>query len=113
MFKVEILLDEEKIKEKGEYTPESIYEAIQKNFELFDLQEIPTEDNTIVYRDKGRSKDYGGMWRVINVLYDADWCKPYLIKCMWYSDEEYENGELYSENVLENFAKFDAKGIKK
>ena len=87
--------------------------VFQKNFDNFGLQEIPTEDNTIVYRDKGSSKNYGGMWRVINVLYDADWCKPYLIKCMWYSDEEYENGELYSENVLENFAKFDAKGIKK
>ena len=111
MFKVEILLDEEKIKEKGEYTPESIYKTIRKKFERFGLQEVPTEDNTIVYRDRGNSKDYGGMWRVILDLYEADWCKPYLTKCIWYSDEEYGNGELYSEDVLENFSKHDTTGL--
>ena len=106
MFKVEILLDEEKIKKESEYTPESIYTAIRKNFLQFDLLEIPTNDNTIVFRDRGHRKDYGGMWKGIITITDADWCKPYLIKCMWYSDEEYENGEIYSENVLEILSKF-------
>lgn len=106
MFKVEILLDEEKIKEKGEYTPESIYKAIRENFTQFNLLEIPTNDNTIVFRDRGHSRDYGGMWKGIITITDAVWCKPYLIKCMWYSDEEYENGKLYSENVLELSSKF-------
>ena len=106
MFKVEILLDEEKIKERGEYTPESIYKAIRKNFTQFNLLEIPTDDKTIVFRDRGHSGDYGGMWKGIITITDADWCKPYLIKCMWYSDEEYENGELYSENVLEILSNF-------
>ena len=32
MFKVEILLDEEKIKKESEYSPESIYKAVRENF---------------------------------------------------------------------------------
>ncbi|MEE1282525.1 MAG: hypothetical protein UHK60_09805 [Acutalibacteraceae bacterium] len=106
MMKVEILLDEEKIKKESEYTPESIYDAVRRNFKQFDLLEIPTNDKTIMFRDKGNNTDYGGLWKGIHILYNADWCKPYLIKCMWYSDEEYENGELYSENVLEILSKF-------
>lgn len=103
-FKVEILLDEDKIREVGEYKPESIYKAIRESFAGFDLPELPTEDGTLVFCDKGRNRDFGALGSIAVDLYDANWFRPYVKKFLWYNNEA---GSV--EDIVKECRDFDEK----
>ena len=77
-YKVEIVIDEEKVINDDIYDPKEMYEFIRNMFKRFDLAEIKTDKPYyLIFADKGRSRDYGALWRVILDLYDMDWFKNY------------------------------------
>lgn len=103
MYKVEILLDEEKIKKIGEFKVENILKAILTDFENVHLPRIETTDGSLVFRTVNDDYDYGVMWSLIMDLYQEDWFRPYLLKYNWYSDRENDDGSWYMEDLLQEY----------
>ena len=94
-FKVEILLDEEKIIRDDKYEPQAVYNCIRDSFAQFNLPEQKTEKPYhLIFTDKDRKTDYGALWRVILDLYEMDWFKRYIRKYTWY------NGKDTPEDIL-------------
>lgn len=85
-YKVEIVIDEEKVINDDIYDPKEMYEYIKNMFRRFDLPEIKTDKPYhLIFTDKSRSRDYGALWRVILDLYDMDWFKNYAVKYFWHN----------------------------
>lgn len=85
-YKVEIVIDEEKVINDDIYDPKEMYEFIRNMFKRFDLAEIKTDKPYyLIFADKGRNRDYGALWRVILDLYDMDWFKNYAVKYFWHN----------------------------
>lgn len=84
-FKVEILIDEEKVIADDRYEPEVLYKYIRDMYKQFHLKEIETkEPNHIIFVDRGNSKDLGGIGSATIDLYDSDWCRKYATRFDWY-----------------------------
>lgn len=106
-FKVEILIDEEKVIKDDKYEPQDMYDCIRKMFKRFDLSEIKTDKPYhFIFTDKGRKQDYGALWRVILDLYDKNWFKRYTLKYTWYNIRNYT-----CEDIMSEFDNFEVKGI--
>ena len=59
-YKVEIVIDEEKVINDDIYDPKEMYEFIRNMFKRFDLAEIKTDKPYhLIFADKGRNRDYG------------------------------------------------------
>ncbi len=85
-FKVEILIDEEKVIKDDKYEPQDMYDCIRKMFKRFDLSEIKTDKpNHFIFTDKGRKQDYGGLGRAMLDLYYSEWFLDYAIKLIWHN----------------------------
>lgn len=92
-FKVEIILDEEKIKKDDKYEPKVMYDYIRDMFKRFELPEIKTEEPYhLIFTDKGGDKDLGGLGSATVDLYDTDWFKKYAVKFYWYEPDK--NGKI-------------------
>ena len=97
-FKVEILLNEEKIVADHEYKPETLYTYIRDMFRQYHLKEVQTDTpNHIIFVDRGTNKDYGGFWNGIWELYDQAWFKKYALKCLWFDKNEDEPEDVLKE----------------
>lgn len=85
-YKVEIILDEEKIKKDDKYEPQVMYDYIRNMFKQFDLPEIKTEKPYhLIFTDKGRNRDYGALGKVMLDLYYSEWFLDYALKLVWYN----------------------------
>ena len=98
MMKVEIVLDEDKIKAEGEYEVDEIKRCVCVPFEEKGLRRLETGDRTIVFCDKNRDNDYAWLWRANLILVDEDWFVRYVKKWIW----EDEDGQ---EDVIAGFKK--------
>lgn len=91
-FKVEILIDEEKVIKDDKYEPKDMYDCIRKMFKRFDLPEIKTDKPYhFIFTDKGGSKDMGGLASAAIDLYETDWFKKYAVEFYWYEPDKYGN----------------------
>lgn len=77
-FKVEILIDEEKVIEDDKYEPETMYEYIKNMFRKYNLKEVITDSpNHIIFTDRGNNKDMAGLFLVASDLSEFDWFRKY------------------------------------
>ena len=84
-YKVEIVIDEEKVINDDIYEPKEMYEFIRNMFRRFDLPEIKTDKPChLIFTDKGRNRDYGALGRTIFDLYEYEWFKNYVLKYKFY-----------------------------
>ena len=59
-FKVEIIIDEEKVVKDQLYKPKTLYKYIKDVFNYYHLKEVKGNNlNHIVFVDRGNNKDYG------------------------------------------------------
>ena len=59
-YKVEIVIDEEKVINDDIYDPKEMYEFIRNMFKRFDLAEIKTDKPYhLIFADKGRNRVFG------------------------------------------------------
>lgn len=108
-FKVEILIDEEKVIKDDKYEPKDMYDCIRKMFKRFHLPEIKTDKPYhLIFTDKGGKKDLGGLGAAVMDLYNSDWFRRYAEKFLWY---ERENKEFYKEDIFKELDEFEVKGI--
>lgn len=109
-FKVEILLDEEKIKKDDKYEPQVMYDYIKDMFKHFDLPEVKTnKPNHIIFTDKGSNKDMGGLASAAFDLYEMDWFKKYAVEFYWY--EQNNDNTVSKSNIFDELNDFKVKGI--
>ena len=89
-FKVEILIDEEKVIADKVYEPETMYEYIKDMFRQYHLKEVETDKpNHIVFTDVGTNKDMAGLASAAMDLYDMEWFKKYAKEFYWYEPNKY------------------------
>ena len=80
-YKVEIVIDEEKVINDDIYDPKEMYEFIRNMFKRFDLAEIKTDKPYhLIFADKGRNRDYGALGKAMLDLYYSDWFLNYAKK---------------------------------
>lgn len=91
MMKVEIVLDEDKIRAEGEYEVEEIKRCVCNPFEQKGLRKVETTDGSIVYCDKDRDNDYAWLWGANLTLVDEDWFVRYVKKWIWEDEEGQED----------------------
>ncbi|MBR1442315.1 MAG: hypothetical protein IJ583_02135 [Firmicutes bacterium] len=101
MQKLEILLDEEKIKQEDKYELADIYNGIDELFAEEGLPKMPTDANSksIFYRDNGRNTDLGAIFSCVFYLRDQDWFMPYVKKWLYYNSD---NGKTEDDFIIEN-----------
>lgn len=109
-FKVEILIDEEKVIADKVYEPETMYEYIKDMFRQYHLKEVETDKpNHIVFTDVGTDKDMAGLALAAIDLYDMEWFKKYAVKCLWISRNR--DGSISESSVFDELKDFVVKGI--
>ncbi|MBR1442116.1 MAG: hypothetical protein IJ583_01110 [Firmicutes bacterium] len=103
MLKLEIVLDEEKIKKDDIYELSDIYEVIDKLFTDNGLPKMETDNsNSVFYRDNGRNTDLGTMFSCIFYLEEQEWFMPYVKKWIYYnSDMGKDENDFRTEDIIE------------
>ena len=107
-FKVEILIDEEKVVADNKYDPAVMYEYIRNLFRRFNLKEIETEvPNHIVFTDNGNNRDMGALGSGALDLYEQEWFRRYSLGFYWYT--RYRNGSVSKGNIFDELDNFEFK----
>lgn len=92
-FKVEILINEEKVLQDDKYEPETMYEYIKNMFRKYNLKEVITDSpNHIIFTDRGDNRDMVGLSLVAIHLAEFDWFRKYAKQFYWY--EPNANGSI-------------------
>lgn len=91
MMKVEIVLDEEKIKAEGKYDVEEIKRCVCNPFEQKALSRIKTNDGSIVYCDRDRDDEHVQLLLANVSLTDESWFAHYVKKWTCVDDGEEED----------------------
>lgn len=106
MLKLEIKLDEEKIRREGKYTVESIYRAVDKPFQDFHLLKVVETDGIRIYHGTGSREDYGAFGAIITTYCEKSWFMDYVTKWIWYNSDRGRDEEDFSvEDVLYFYTK--------
>ena len=109
-FKVEILLNEEKIIADHEYKPETLYTYIRDMFRQYHLKEVQTETpNHIIFVDRGTNKDMAGLASAAIDLHNSDWFPKYAEKFLWISRNR--DGSISKSSIFDELKDFEVKGI--
>lgn len=106
MLKLEIKMDENKIRTDGKYTVESIYQALERTFSNYQLRKEPGRDGSFFFCGKGQAKDYGAFGSIITTLKEKSWFMDYVTRWIWYNSDDGENEEDYAvEDVLYHYTR--------
>ena len=109
-FKVEILIDEEKVIADNVYNPNTMYNYIRDMFKHYHLKEVKTDTlNHIIFTDRGTNKDMGGLASVAIDLYQTDWFPKYAVKFLWISRNR--DGSISESSIFDELEDFKVKGI--
>lgn len=104
MLKLEIRLDEEKIREQGKYTPDSLYQTLIQAFTKQQLDYTTASDGTVSFVGRGRARDYGCFGKMITTLKQQVWFMEYVVKWIWYNSDDGENENDFAvEDVLKHY----------
>ncbi|MCL2018141.1 MAG: hypothetical protein FWG70_00135 [Oscillospiraceae bacterium] len=107
MRKVELRLNEEKIKAEGKYALEEIYDSLDNGFVKYaDMQKRMEADGTIIYFAPAmKNKDhYAKIWLAIDEYTDKKWFTDNVLKYLYGDTYGSDNPNDYSiEDILEEF----------
>lgn len=104
MLKLEIKLDEEKIRSEGKYVPDSLYKTLVNLFSNYQLDCSTEPDGTLFFVGRGQARDYGSFGKLITTLKNQPWFMEYVIKWLWYnSDDSEDENDFTVEDVLEHY----------
>ncbi len=106
MLKLEIKLDEEKIRNEKKYSVESIYRALDQAFSKHRLNQERDESGVLWVTGNGSPKDYGSFGCIITSLCEKEWFMDYVTRWIWYNSDDGENEEDFAvEDVLYHYTK--------
>ncbi len=105
MMKVEIVMDEDKIREEEEYDVELVKYNVCRPFEEKGLCRIVTSNGSIAYCDRERDEDFTWFWYVNLSLAKTPWFVRYVKEWVWFRDGNRENvKEGFLKNKVGAFA---------
>ncbi len=106
MLKLEIKLDDSKIRADQKYKVESIYQSLEQTFAKYKLRMVQESDGTLFFCGNGNPRDYGAFGCIITSLKEKAWFMDYVTKWIWYNSDDGENEEDYAvEDVLYHYTK--------
>lgn len=113
MIKLEIALDEDKVRKDDIYELSDIYEEIDKIFANKGLPKMESSDtDSIFYRDAGRNTDFGAIFSCITFLEYQDWFMPYVKKWIYYnSDMGKDENDFRTEDIIEERKKWNKRMV--
>ena len=101
MIKVEIELNENKIRQENIYVPESIMKTLDNAFVSKNQKILEADRFRRVYRDSGDpGKDFGILGGLVIGLAKTEWFGDNVSKIIWYNSE---NGESEEDFHKEDF----------
>lgn len=104
MLKLEIKLDEDKIREQGKYTPDSLYQTLIQAFAKQQIDHTTALDGTLSFVGRGHARDYGCFGKLITTLKQQMWFMEYVTKWIWYnSDDGEDENDFAIEDVLKHY----------
>ena len=103
MIKVEIELDEQKIREDNKYVPESIMDILDNAFASRNQPILEANGFSSVYRDSGDpERDFAVLGELVLNLAEKEWFLPYAKKIFWHNSEEGVNeNDFETDDFLE------------
>ena len=102
MIKLEIGLDEEKIKKEQEYDINDIYAYFDQLFASRGLTKMPNIGNSVFYKDSGKKTDMGDMFVCVLHLTEQQWFMKYANKCIYYNNNRSKSeNDFEAEDILE------------
>ena len=105
-YKLEIELDEDKIRADGEYTVEQLRQHIIDSFADVGITNMVEDGKTIIFIDNSYNFDYFARFGLIasDLYYDEPWFSKYANKMLWYNAE---HGNDHCEDVIAVFTRGD------
>lgn len=96
MLKLEIKLDEEKIREAGKYAPDSLRQTLIQAFAKQQLDSAVEPDGTLFFVGRGQAGDYGCFGKMITTLKNQQWFMEYVVRWIWYNSVDGENEDDFA-----------------
>lgn len=87
MLKMEIVMNEDKIRSEGKYSLEKIYKVIDEAFAEKNLPKIEKG----VYQDRNGRHDYADMGNIILWLVQEEWFMQNVSSFLWYVNDSVED----------------------
>lgn len=101
MMKMEIKLDEERIKRDGEYDIDELWARIDKEFENACVKEVQP-DGSVMYSGIPDKDYYTDINVAAMVFKHTQWFAKYCIKWIWYDNDDNESLPFQDLDVLEH-----------
>lgn len=99
MMKMEIKLDEERIRRDGKYDVAELWKMIDKEFVNACTKEVQP-DGAVMYVGIPDKDYYTEINVAIMILEDKDWFAQYCVKWVWFDNDDDENLPFNKEDVL-------------
>lgn len=104
MLKLEIRLNENKIRKEGKYAPDHLNQTLIQAFGREHLDHRLEPDGTLVFAGRGRAGDYGCFGKLITALRRQIWFMEYVERWVWYnSDDGEDENDFAVEDVLMHY----------
>ena len=88
-YKVEIKLDDEKIRQEKKYDLDSIYNTIRQWFNEKSIDEVVSNDKSLIFTSSRQDDNAYGCFALIKCrLMRCKWFRPYVSKMLWYNTDE-------------------------
>lgn len=88
-MQVRFSFDDKLMESKG-VRREDVYYTLKKNFLQKGLQCV-SDDDLLVFEDRGHENDYGNMWAIILALVDCDWFTDCASSCVFVENGKWED----------------------
>lgn len=88
-YKVEIKLDDEKIRQEKKYDLDSIYNTIRQWFNEKSIDEVASNNKSLIFTSSRQDDKVYGCFALIKCrLMRCEWFRPYVSKMLWYNTDE-------------------------
>ena len=106
MFKVEIVLDEEKILRGGKIDLDEMWLEIDNHYSQYGLPKVKKG----VYTDAGRERDWSCFWQANLKLREYKLFRDNVVKWHWYNSDEAKIDAKYTgEDLISEYNRLDKK----
>ncbi len=97
MMKMEVQMDEKKIKQSGAYSVEQINTMVS---EVAKKKGITKKNESGLFIGNGDDKDFSNFGRIVLYLVDQEWFLPFVKTWVLYADEETDDMAAYFKKRL-------------
>lgn len=85
MLKLEIVMNEEKIRKESDYDINEILNTLDSTFSQYNLPCKEKQQNKRVYVSNSSEKDFANFWSIILKLEEEKWFTQNIKKWFWYN----------------------------